>query len=107
MRLALVAASCLALLVPAAGSAVKPRNPGTCMRIAHQLVHYDAMKARAAELENEMWVERFEAHIESLEDHFAAKCPEQAAEQKSIQQLAALLKTAGRVALSFFTLGAY
>ena len=107
MRLALVAATCLALLVPAAALATKARNPGTCVRIANQLVHYDAMRQRAAELENELWVERFEAHLSDLEDHFAAKCPEQAKEQKSIQQLAALLKTAGRAALTFFTLGAY
>jgi hypothetical protein len=107
MRFALVAAMCLALWVPGAALAAKPRNPGTCMRIAHQLVHYDTMRQRAAELENELWVERFETHISDLEDHFAEKCPEQAAEQQSMQQLAALLKTAGRAALSFFTLGAY
>lgn len=107
MRLALIAASCLALLVPAGASAVKARDPGTCTRIAHQLVHYDSMKQRAAELDNELWVDRFDAHITDLEAHFAEKCPEQAAEQRSIQQLADLLKTAGRAALTFFTLGAY
>jgi hypothetical protein len=107
MRLALVVALCLALLVPAAASAAKQHAPGTCMRIANQLVHFDAMKQRAAELENEMWVQRFEAHLTRLEGDFAEKCPAQAAEQQSLQQLAALLKTAGRAALTFFTLGAY
>jgi len=107
MRLALIAASCLALLVPAAASAANAQNPGTCTRIEHQLVHFDAMRQRADELDNDLWAQRFDAHITTLEADFAAKCPEQAAEQQSLQQLAALLKTAGRAALSFLTLGAY
>jgi hypothetical protein len=106
MRLALVAVLWVALAVPATASA-QARNPAVCRRIAQQLVHYDAMKVRAHEEGHDLWVDRFEDHIESLEGHFAEKCPEQAAEQRSIQQLGALLKGAGRAALTFFTLGMY
>jgi hypothetical protein len=106
MRPALAAALIFVLFAPAAASA-QARNPAVCQRIAQQLVHYDAMKVRANDAGQTMWVDRFEDHIEMLEGHFADKCPEQAAQQQAIQQMAALLKSAGNAALSFFTMGAY
>lgn len=104
MRLALAAAVMLLWVVPAAAAS---RNPAACMRIAHQLVHYDTMKQRAAALGNEMWMNRFKAHIADLEDQQAEICPDQAAANRTAQQLADLLKLAAQGALSFFTLGAY
>jgi hypothetical protein len=106
MRLALITALLLALAAPLAASA-RAQNPAVCRRIAQQLVHYDAMKARAAESGSDLWERRFEAHLSKIEADFANNCPEQAAQQQSIQQLAALLKNAGRAALTFFTLGMY
>ena len=106
MRLALVAVLLLAVATPLAASA-RMQNPVVCRRIATQLVHYDAMKSRAADAGHDLWVDRFGNHLARLEDDFADKCPEQAAEQRSIQQLSALLKSAGRAALTFFTLGMY
>jgi hypothetical protein len=70
-------------------------------------VHADAMKARAAELDDEQGVDKFEKRILYLEDHFEERCPEQAAQQKNAQQFASLLKTAASAALSYLTLGAY
>jgi hypothetical protein len=107
MRLALVTALLVALVMPMAASASRTQNPAVCRRIAQQLVHYDAMRARADDQGSAVWAKRFDAHLSKLEDDFAARCPEQAAQQQSIQQLAALLKNAGRTALSFFTLGMY
>ena len=107
MRLALATVLSLALLAPAVASARAARNPAVCMNLAKQLVHYDAMRARADAEGQDLWALRFEDHIEMLEGHFADKCPAMAAEQRAIQQWAALMKDAGRAALTFFTLGAY
>jgi hypothetical protein len=107
MRLALVFATCLALLAPIAASAGPKSRNNRCDWIARQLVHADAMKERAARIDDQLGVEKFENRIHFLEDHFAEKCPEQAAQQRSAQQLAAMLKTAASAALSYLTLGAY
>ena len=107
MRLALVLAIAIALLAPASASAGPRSRNNKCEWIARQLVHADAMKARAAEIDDELGVDRFEKRIDFLEDHFEERCPQQAAQQKSQQQFAALLKTAASAALSYLTLGAY
>jgi Flp pilus assembly protein TadB len=107
MRFALIVAIAFALLAPASASAGPRSRNNKCEWIARQLVHADAMKARAAEIDDELGVDRFEKRITYLEDHFEERCPEQAAQQKSQQQFAALLKTAASAALSYLTLGAY
>lgn len=107
MRLALVFAIALALLAPAGATAGPRSRNNRCDWIARQLVNADAKKARAAEIDDELGVDRFEKRIHYLEDHFEEHCPEQAAQQKSQQQFAALLKTAASAALSYLTLGAY
>ena len=107
MRLALVLAIAFALLAPAGASAGPRSRNSKCEWIARQLVHADAMKARAAKLDDEQGVDKFEKRILYLEDHFEERCPEQAAQQKSAQQFASLLKTAASAALSYLTLGAY
>ena len=107
MRLALILAIAAALLAPNGASAGPKSRKNQCDWIARELVHTDAMKARAAKIDDELGVEKFEKRISTLEDHFAERCPEQAAQQKSEQQFAALLKTAASAALSYLTLGAY
>jgi hypothetical protein len=107
MRFALVLAIALALLAPTLASAGPRSRNSRCDWIARQLVHADAMKARAADLDDELGVDKFEKRIRYLEDHFEERCPEQAAQQQATQQLAALLKTLGSAALSYLTLGAY
>jgi hypothetical protein len=109
MRLAPIAALAVTLcLAPSAGLAAQRRNnPMVCAQIANQLVHYDSLKARAASEGNAVWVARFKGKIAELEQEFELSCPEQAAQEKTLQQLAEILKTAGRAALSFFSMGAY
>src|SRR5262245_25968524 len=107
MRLALALAIALVLSVPTLASAGPRSRNNRCDWIARQLVHADAMKARAAEIDDDLGVEKFEKRIVFLEDHFEERCPEQAAQQRSAQQLAALLKTAANAALSYLTFGAY
>ncbi len=107
MRLALAFAICLALLAPAGARAGPKSRNSRCDWIARQLVHADAMKQRAAQIDDELGVDKFEKRIHYLEDHFEEHCPEQAAQQKDAQEWAALLKTAASAALSYFTFGAY
>jgi hypothetical protein len=107
MRLALVVAIAFALLAPMTASAGPKSRKNQCEWIARQLVHSDAMKERAAKIDDRTGVDRNLKRIEMLEDHFAERCPEQAAQQQSAQQFAALLKTAASAALSYLTLGAY
>lgn len=110
MRQLARAALILALLAPAVPSAAgtgQNQNPAICVRLAHQLVHYDSMRQRALKLNNPMWAARFAKHIDRLEDDHARHCPDQAAANKTAQQLRDLLVLAGRGALTFFTLGAF
>jgi len=107
MRPALVLAIVLALLAPIGASAGPNSRNNKCEWIARQLVHADAMKVRAARIDDELGVNRFENRIRYLERHFQKRCPQQYAQQKGSQQFAAMLKSAMSAALSYFTLGAY
>ena len=107
MRLALAVAIGLALLAPIGASAGPKSRNSRCDWIARQLVHADAMKQRAAQIDDELGVDRFEKRVHYLEDHFAEKCPEQAAQLKDSQEWSALLRTAASAALSYLTFGAY
>jgi hypothetical protein len=107
MRFALILVACLALLVPAAASAGPRSRNSKCDWIARQLVHTDAMKARAAEIDDELGVDKHMKRIVYLEDHFEERCPEQYAAAKADQTFVDLLKAAMRAALTYVTLGAY
>jgi hypothetical protein len=102
MRFALILVACLALLVPAAASAGPRSRNSKCDWIARQLVHTDAMKARAAEIDDELGVDKHMKRIVYLEDHF-----EEHAAAKADQTFVDLLKAAMRAALTYVTLGAY
>jgi hypothetical protein len=103
MRVAVILLS-IVLLAPAVASA---RNPARCQNLAKQLVHYDAMKVRAHEKGQHLWVDRYEAQIQRVEGHFAENCPELYAEQQATQQFAKMMKAAASAAFSYLTLGAY
>ena len=107
MRPALVFAIALALLAPIGASAGPNSRNNKCEWIARQLVHADAMKVRAAQIDDELGVNKFQNRIRYLERHFKKRCPQQYAQQKNSQQFAALLKNMANTALSYFTFGAY
>jgi hypothetical protein len=107
MRLALVLAIAVALLAPSGASAGARSRHNKCEWIGRQLVRADEMKVRAAKIDDELGVDRYEKRIIYLENHFAEQCPEQYAQQKDAQEWAALLKTAASAALTYFTFGAY
>jgi len=107
MRPVLVFAIALALLAPIGASAGRNSRNNRCDWIARQLVHADAMKVRAARIDDELGVDKFQKRIRFLENHFKERCPQQYAAQKNTQQWAALIKTAMSAAVSYFTFGAY
>ena len=107
MRPALVFAIALALLAPIGAAGGPNSRNNKCEWIARQLVHADAMKARAAQIDDELGVDKFERRIRYLEGHFAKRCPQQYAQQKNAQTFAAMMKSAMSAALSYFTFGAY
>jgi hypothetical protein len=106
MRFAVILA-CLLLVVPAAGSAGARSRNNRCDWIARQLVNADAKKARAADIDDELGVDKFSKRIDFLEDHFKEHCPKQYAAAKADQNFAAMMKAAMRAALTYLTLGAY
>jgi hypothetical protein len=107
MRFAVILAACLALLLSSAASAGPRSRNSRCDWIARELVHSDAMKQRAAEIDDELGVDKFKKRIEFLEGHFEEHCPQQYAAAKADQTLAELMKAAMRAALSYFTMGGY
>ena len=107
MRPALVFALALALLAPVGAAAGPNSRNNKCDWIARQLVHADAMKVRAAKIDDDLGVNKFKRRILYLERHFKQRCPQQYAQQKNAQQFGAMLKSAMQTALSYFTMGAY
>ena len=106
MRFAVIVA-CLALLLSSAASAGPRSRTSRCDWIARQLVNADAMKERAADIDDELGVDKFVKRISYLEGHFQEHCPQQYAAAKADQTFAALMKAAMRAALSYVTMGAY
>ena len=102
MRLLLPVVIAAVFLVPSLAQA----NRAQCTHLAHQLVHADTMKQRAAQAGNDLWLDRYKAHIDRLEDRHAQICPDSAAAQQAAQQLRDLMKAAMNGAISFFTGGA-
>jgi hypothetical protein len=107
MRFALILAACLALLLSSAASAGPRSRNSRCDWIARQLVHADAMKERAAAIDDALGLDKQLKRIEHLEDHFEERCPEHYAAAKADQQFVEVLKAAMRAALSYVTFGAY
>jgi myo-inositol-1-phosphate synthase len=103
MRTALALTLCAAALLPGAALA------GTveCQRLTRSIDHYEEMLARARELDNEMWEERTEDHVEVLKARRAESCPEYSPEAQATRAMGDLLRTAGKAALKYFTFGAF
>jgi hypothetical protein len=103
MRFAPALALGLALLLPVTASA------GTveCRRLTRKIEHFSFMVERAHDLDNEMWEERTQQHLDLLIARRAARCPEYAEDDSAMRALAALLKLAGQAALTYFTFGAF
>jgi len=103
------AIACSALLAAlwAAPAGAATNSPAACVNLAHQLVHYDTMRERAADADNGMWLARIDQQIDALESQLSSRCPDEARRVRNDQQLAELLRLAAQGAITFFTMGAY
>jgi len=116
---AALAAAAAALLLPGLSLATTeqgaepPRqkgSPAECARLHKQIAYFEGMVERAEALDNELWAERTEQHVELLRDQQRERCPDDAADSAAKAALVAfanLLKAAGKAALTYFTFGAF
>jgi hypothetical protein len=81
-------------------------HPAECARLARQIDHFTMMAQRAEALENEMWVERLEDHLELLQGMQAARCPDDVPIDSGAEAFKYLVKLAAKAALTYFTFGA-
>ena len=101
MRIALVVAVALIALAPAAGRA---NSQARCAFLHMQIAHVEAPEARADQLNNDLWKERFHKHLAYLKTQ-RKECPGWSDSEIAAQQMRELLKLAARGALTFFTMG--
>ena len=84
-------------------------SPAECARLHKQIAHFEGMVERAEALDNELWAERTQQHVELLRDHQRERCPDDAQDSAAKAAFLAfmnLLKVAGQAALTYFTFGA-
>lgn len=102
--LALLIGLCAATLAP--GLAVA--SPQECGRITRQIEHYQDMVDRAEALDNEMWEEGMQAHVERLKVRRAAVCHDyDDSDEKAMEAFAQFVKLAAKAAVTYFTFGAF
>ena len=103
MKFTLMLAVGFVLLLPAAAQA----GPAECARLRRQVDHYSGMVDRAEVLGNQMWAERTQQHVDLLRARQSQSCPEDVPVDKTGEAIAALMKLAGKAALTYFTFGAF
>jgi len=81
-------------------------HPAECARLARQIDHFEMMVERAEALENELWTERMEDHLELLKGMQAARCPDDVPVDSGAEAFKYLVKLAAKAALTYFTFGA-
>ena len=81
-------------------------HPAECARLARQIDHFAMMTTRAEVLENEMWRERMQAHLQLLQGMQAARCPDDVPIDQAAEAFKFLVKLAAKAALTYFTFGA-
>jgi hypothetical protein len=119
MRLCARVAALVLVLAPLAARADAPqapeiaRGPGSpaeCARLDKQIHHFEDMVDRAEALDNQMWTERTQQHVDLLKERQKVRCPRDAEDASAKAALLAflnMLKLAGKAALSYFTFGAF
>ncbi|MCG8590758.1 MAG: hypothetical protein MJE66_15820 [Proteobacteria bacterium] len=108
MRRSMVALWLLVWLVPGSASALD--NPNECRRIKRQIEHFHQVADRARERKNEGWFDNTERHLDNLYNRLEQRCPahiERAKALRARRQARALLKTAAKAAIRYFTFGLY
>jgi hypothetical protein len=78
-----------------------------CRDFTARIDHYEAMAARAEDLGNPQWAAQARYIAEQLDDERSERCPEWSPQAKANRAFMKMLKTAGQMALTYFTMGAY
>jgi len=81
-------------------------HPAECARLSRQIDHFTMMATRAEALENALWMERMEDHLELLKGMQAARCPSDVPVDSGAEAFKFLVKLAAKAALTYFTFGA-
>lgn len=101
LAILVLAVTCCA--APAFGQA-QPQHR-ECVKLTNQIERYVGDVERARERDNELWERATLEHIDRLAQRRAQRCPEYAKDDETMKRLAKLLRTAGRLALRYFTMG--
>jgi hypothetical protein len=102
--LAIVVLAAVCCAAPAFGQAQPHRRE--CMKLTNQIERYVGDVERARERDNELWEKATLQHIDRLAERRARLCPEYAKDDEAMKRLARMLRSAGRLALRYFTMGA-
>jgi hypothetical protein len=101
MRIAFAIALVALLLAPGISWAT---SPGRCRQLNHRIAHFEAMEARADQLGNDLWEDRFHDHLAALKSE-RKSCPGYSDSEVAAAQMRELLRLAARGAITFFTMG--
>ncbi len=105
MKLLLAIAMGAALLLPA-GAAVAG-SPAECARYKRQIDQYQGMVQRAEDLDNQMWQDRTQDHVDKLRALQRERCPEDVPVNTTLLAFEKMLKLAAKAAVTYFTFGAF
>ena len=81
-------------------------HPAECSRLRRQISQFTLMRDRAANLGNELWLERMSNQVDTLRGIQAARCPKDVPVDTAAVAFAELLKLAAKGAVTYFTFGA-
>ena len=76
-----------------------------CQDMTQQIQKYEEMAARAAAQGNSQWEEAVNRHLELLKKERSERCPEWSPAAVTNRAIMRMLKTAGELALTYFTMG--
>lgn len=99
----------LSLLLSTSAVALQKPNRGQCRRIAKQLDNHAVSVQQAKVRGNDLWARATLGQMSRLDARRERLCPDlypQGTRAKAMAEMAAFLKTAGKVALRLFTFGA-
>ncbi len=78
-----------------------------CRDLTTRIEHYEEMAARAEALGNPRWAAEARRIGELLADERAEHCPEWSPQAQANRAMMRMLKTAGELALTYFSMGAF
>jgi hypothetical protein len=97
----------IALLAPAVPAVATPQGSAECRHLTNQINFFAIRLGRARELNNAVWEERLENHLDGLVETRAERCEGYSDSDQAWEALEKLVELAAKGAVTFFTLGAF